>query len=199
MLLLLILFLVVMVLNLIPAFAPPTWMVFSYLGFRFPDHVGWTFALVGALAATLGRSVLATMAHNVVRNKWMSEASRENVDALKQSLENRPKLTFGVFFFYAFTPLPSNFVFISYGLTSMRLVRLAIPFFLGRFVSYAFWTVSAAALSRRFDFEDGKALGYLSAYFVLTQLALIGTVYLFARVDWKALLSERRWKLVRRS
>jgi membrane protein DedA with SNARE-associated domain len=196
---LLVLFLIVLVLNLIPAFAPPTWMVFSYLGFRFPDHVGWTFALVGALAAMLGRSVLAKMAHGVVRNRWMSEASRANVDSLKESLEKHPKLTFGVFLFYGFTPLPSNFVFIAYGLTTMRLARLAIPFFLGRFVSYGFWTLSAATISRRFDFDDGEALGYLSVYFVLTQLALLGMVYLFTRLDWKALVRERRWRLAKKS
>ena len=196
---LLILFLVVLVLNSVPAFAPPTWMVFSYLGFRFPDHVGWTFAWVGALAATLGRSVLAKMAHGVVRNRWMSNVSRENVDSLKGSMEKRPKLTFGLFLFYAFTPLPSNFVFIAYGLTIMQLARLAIPFFLGRFVSYAFWTLSAAAVSRRFDFDDGETLSYFSVYFVLTQSALLGTVYLFTRLDWKMLLREHKWKLVKRS
>ncbi len=196
---LVVLFFVVLVLNLIPAFAPPTWMVFSYIGFRFPDHVGWTFALSGALAATLGRSVLAKMAHGVVRNRWMSVASRENVDSLKELLEKRPKLTFGVFLFYAFTPLPSNFVFIAYGLTTMRLARLAIPFFLGRFVSYGIWTLSAAAVSRRFDFDDEKALGYLSVYFVLTQSALLGIVYLFTRLNWKALLRERKWTLTKRS
>jgi len=51
----LLLFLLVFLLNVIPAFAPPTWMVFSFLGFRFPEHMGVTFAFAGALAATLGR------------------------------------------------------------------------------------------------------------------------------------------------
>lgn len=156
-------------------------------------------ALVGALAATLGRSALAKMARGVVRNRSMSDVSRENVDSLKGSMEKRPKLTFGLFLFYAFTPLPSNFLFIAYGLTTMHLARLAIPFFLGRFVSYAFRTLSAAAVSRRFDFDDGKTLSYFSVYFVLTQSALLGTVYLFTRLDWKMLLREHKWKLVKRS
>ena len=64
----------------------------------------------------------------IVRNHWLSEAARENVDSLKAELEKRPKLTFGLFLFYAFTPLPSNFLFISYGLTTMPLIRLEIPF-----------------------------------------------------------------------
>jgi hypothetical protein len=42
----LLVFLVVLVLNVIPAFAPPTWMVFSFLGFRFPEHAGCWLSLV---------------------------------------------------------------------------------------------------------------------------------------------------------
>ena len=79
----------------------------------------------------------------------------------------------------------------------MTLARLALPFFLGRFVSYGFWTISAAAVSRRFDFDDGQALGYFSVYFVLTQSALLGLVYFFTRLDWKALLTQRRWQLTK--
>jgi hypothetical protein len=47
---------------------------------------------------------------------------------------------------------------------------------LGRFASYAFWTLSAAAVSRRFDFDDGTTLSYFSVYFVLRQSVLLGTV-----------------------
>ena len=196
---LLILFLVVFFLNVIPAFAPPTWMVFSFLGFRFPSHMVWTFALAGAFGAAMGRLVLGKLSRIVVRNHWLGEAARQNVDSFKVDLEKRPKLTFGLFLFYAFTPLPSNYLFIAYGLTSMPLVRIAIPFFLGRFVSYTFWTMSAAAVSRKLELEQTEALGYFGIYFVLTQIALLALVYSFARIDWNLLLQERRWKWLPKS
>jgi hypothetical protein len=191
---LLILFLVVFLLNVIPAFAPPTWMVFSFLGFRFPSHMGWTFALVGAFAAIMGRSLLAKLSRSIVRNHWLSEAARENVDSLRVELEKRPKLTFGLFLFYAFTPLPSNYLFIAYGLTTMPLISIAIPFFLGRFVSYLFWTMGAAAVSRKLELEGTEALTYFSVYFVLTQIALLAVVYSFTRIDWNLLLRQKRLK-----
>jgi hypothetical protein len=122
---------------------------------------GMDVCIGGFWSATLGRSALANMTHRLVRNRWMSDVSRERVDSLKGSMEKRPKLTFDLFLFYAFTPLPSNFWFIAYGLTTMHLARLAIPFFVGRFASY-FWTLSAAAVSRRFDFDDGTTLSYFS-------------------------------------
>lgn len=190
----LVVFLIVFALNVIPAFAPPTWMVFSFLGFRFANHMDWTIALTGALAATLGRSLLAKLARTIARRHWLSDAARDNVDSLKIELEKRPRLTFGLLLFYAFTPLPSNSVFIAYGLTTMGLLRIAIPFFLGRFVSYSFWALSAAAVSRKIELESTEALGYFSIYFVLTQLALLGLVYAFTRLDWPRLIRERKWK-----
>ena len=194
----LLVFLIVLALNVIPAFAPPTWMIFSFLGFRFPEHAGWALAAAGALAATLGRTALAKMSRTIVRRHWLSQAARENVDALRDELENRPNLTFGLLLFYAFTPLPSNSVFIAYGLTTMSLLRIAIPFFLGRFVSYTFWTLSAAAVSRDFSLESGQMLGYFTIYVVATQFLLLGLVYVFTRIDWKALLGQRKWRWIRK-
>lgn len=189
---LLILFFVVFALNVIPAFAPPTWMVFSFLGFRLPFHSGWTFALVGAAAASLGRFALGKLSRRIIRNHWLSSSSRDNIDCLKLALEKHKKATFGVFLFYAFSPLPSNFLFIAYGLTPLPLLRLVVPFFLGRFVSYYFWIMSAAAVSRRLELEDTEAMSYFGVYFVLTQVALLGLVYGFARLDWNYLVHHRR-------
>lgn len=189
------LFLIVLLLNLIPAFAPPTWMVFSFVGFRYPEHSGVLLALVGALAATLGRSILAKMSHLIIRNRVLSESTRANVDAIRTHLEHRRKLTFGVFLFYAFTPLPSNYLFIAYGLTALKLKLIAVPFFIGRSVSYSLWAFTASAVARRIELESTEALSYLSVYFVLSQLLLLSVVYAFTRIDWRVLFSERklRW------
>src|SRR3990172_6898998 len=126
---LVLLFSVVYALNLLPAFAPPTWVVFSYVGFRYPTPNVTLFALVGAVAATLGRLTLAKLARVVIRQKLMSPKSRDNVDAIRQRLQGKKKLTFGVFLFYAFTPFPSNFLFIAYGLTAIHFTLISFPFF----------------------------------------------------------------------
>ncbi len=192
-------FLIVLLLNVIPAFAPPTWMVFSFLGLRFPEHAGWLLALTGALAATLGRCVLAKMSRVIVRRRWLNDASRNSVDSLRGEMEKRPRLTFGLLLFFAFSPLPSNSVFIAYGLTTMNILRIAIPFFLGRFVSYAFWARSGAFLSRKFDLNGGATIGYFSLYFIATQIALIALVYVFTKIDWNVVVRERKWRWLRRN
>jgi membrane protein DedA with SNARE-associated domain len=188
-------FIVVFLLNLIPAFAPPTWMVLSYLGLRYSNGNIPAFALIAAVAATLGRLILAKGARDIVRNRWMSARAIKNVDAIRERLEQRKELTFSVFLFYAFSPLPSNFLFIAYGLTGMKLPAIVTPFFVGRFVSYNFWGLAAGAAARALTLESTEALSYFGIYFLLTQALLLSIVYGFTRVDWRYLFSEKkiRW------
>jgi hypothetical protein len=189
------LFVVVFFLNVIPAFAPPTWLVFSYIGLQFPRTSAIEMAIVGALAATLGRLTLALSSRHIVRRKFLSEASRQNVDAIRRGLEGRRKLTVGALLLYAFSPFPSNYLFIAYGLTSLDLRLIAVPFFLGRSVSYGFWKVTSSAVSRRIGFESGDGWPYFGIYFVASQIALLSLVYLFTKIDWRVLLSDGklRW------
>ena len=132
----LILFVAVFILNVIPALAPPTWMALSYAGFRYPLYNITVLALIGATAATLGRLTLATLSRAILRQPLLGQATRENIDVLKGGLERKRKLTIGLCLFYAFSPLPSNYLFIAYGLTPLEWNRIAIPFFLGRFIGY---------------------------------------------------------------
>lgn len=189
------LFAIIYLLNVVPAFAPPTWMVFSYVGFRYPAANVLLLATVGALAAVSGRLTLAKFSRAIIRQKFLSEETKRNIDAIRANLQHRKKLTFGVFLFYAFSPLPSNYVFIAYGLTDMRLSLIAAPFLIGRSISYAFWGKSSSMISRWLFGESGGALSYLSVYFVATQFLLLFVVYLFTRIDWQRFFDDRklRW------
>ena len=133
------LFILIFGLNLIPAFAPPTWMALALVGFEFPGTGAIHLAVVGAVAATLGRLTLARLSHWLLRERLLSDAHRANIDVIKDRLEKRTALTVGLFLFYAFSPLPSNFLFIAYGLTGLPLPRVALPFFIGRLASYTFF------------------------------------------------------------
>lgn len=189
------LFLVVYVLNLIPAFAPPTWMVFSFLGFRHHMRHVEGFALTGALAATMGRLTLAKFSRAIIRQKVLSEESRQNIAAIREGLQGRKRLTFSVFLFYAFSPFPSNYLFIAYGLTTMEWRLIAVPFFLGRLVSYSFWGMTSSVVGRWLAVEWTGAVSYLTVSFIVTQILLLYVVYLFTRIDWRELFEEGklRW------
>jgi hypothetical protein len=131
------LFAVVFVLNLLPAFAPPTWTAMSFIGLTVPELNFIWIALVAATAATCGRIVLAKFSHLLVRQRLLSEQTQQNIDAIRIGIENRSVMTFGAFFGYSISPLPSNYLFIAYGLTSLPIVFVALPFFVDVWLAMA--------------------------------------------------------------
>ena len=189
-----VLFIVVFALNLLPAFAPPTWTTMSFIGLAIPNIDVLLLALVAATAATCGRVLLAKLSRTLVRRKLLTEQARRNVDMIKIGIENRRAMTVGTFLGYALSPLPSNYLFIAYGLTSLPIALLALPFFIGRLVSYAFWTRTASTVGDWLDWDWFESAPYFVAYFLLSQLLLIPVIYGFTRLDWQALFTEKRLK-----
>jgi hypothetical protein len=81
---------------------------------------------------------------------------------------------------------------------SGHIVIALIPFFLGRLVSYSFWIFSAAAAGRKFDLDLDLDDGVSAAgvYFVVTQILLLPALYIFIKLDWRALFAGKglRWR-----
>jgi len=186
-----IIFVVVLALNVIPVFAPPTWTVLSLIQIRFSSNVV-LLAIVGAVAATIGRMVLAKLSTLIVRQKILSQSTKQNIDALKARLERNQKLTFSIFLFYAFSPLPSNHLFIAYGLTGLELKPIAIPFLIGRTLSYGFWAFTASSVAQMLDYESINARSFFSYYLVASQLFGLLIIYVFTRIDWRRVFEARR-------
>ncbi len=193
----LVIFLIVFLLNVVPIFAPPTWSVLSFIAIRFNSNIV-LLAVVGAVAATLGRLVLAKLSTVIVRQKILSDDTRKNIDAVKERLESKKKLTFGILLFYAFSPFPSNHLFIAYGLTALKLRLIAIPFLLGRVVSYALWAFTASSVAQLLNYESVTSKSFFSYYFIASQLFGLLTIYVFTRIDWHRVFTEKRLRWRRR-
>ena len=183
---------IIFTLNVVPAFAPPTWMALSWIGFEHPQYNPFGVALFGAAAATAGRVVLAKLSRTIIRQRFMSEASRANIEVIREAIDGHRALTAGTFLFFAFSPFASNFLFIAYGLTSSPLRLVAIPFFLGRFISYSFFVFAASEVSQRLALNGSDAQNYFGIYFVASQFLFMGALYLFTRIDWKYAVKTKR-------
>ncbi|WP_336491783.1 VTT domain-containing protein [Methylobacterium nigriterrae] len=196
---LLLLFGLVFGLNVVPVFAPPTWMALAFVGFEFPEASIAVIALLGAAAATLGRLTLAKLSHRLVRERLLDKEHRENIDEIKQRLEARTRLTASLFLFYAFSPLPSNLLFIAYGLTALPLWRAALPFLIGRSASYGFFVTTGAAAGRRLSIDSTESAFYAGIWFIVSQLVVIGALFIFTHLDWRTLFQHHRLTLVTKS
>jgi membrane protein YqaA with SNARE-associated domain len=165
-------------------------MAMSLFGFRYPETNLWLVALVAATAATGGRVVLAHFAQRIARSRWVRPALRDSLHGMAALIQRRRRTSALVFLFFAFSPLPSNALFLAYGLTRAPLSLLAVPFFAGRVASYAVAFAGGSLVSRHFDAESLGRGSWL--YFIATQLALLGLVYGFTRVDWPRSFETRR-------
>ena len=104
-----VLFFVVFVLNVLPAFAPPTWTTMSFIGLTIPNH-NFIFIVCGRRdSCHLWTHCIGKIVAALVRRRLLSEEARRNVDTIRLGIASRPALTFGTFLGYALSPLPSNY------------------------------------------------------------------------------------------
>jgi hypothetical protein len=193
---LVVVFFVVLIINIIPAFAPPTWLVLAYFQVQFNFNV-FLLALVGTVAATSGRLILARLSTVIIRNRLLSERTRSNIDNIRIRILEHKRLSIGIFVSYALSPLPTNQLFLAYGLTNLPLRYIALPFLLGRFLSYLFWVSTASTVTLKLAASNLGRGAYIGSYYIIVQVLTLLLVYLFIRIDWQKLFREKRLTLMK--
>lgn len=179
---------VVLGVNLMPAFGPPTWAVLVFFKFRYPDLPAPALVVGGAVAAVSGRLVIA-LAFRAFGVKLPAKR-RESLQILGHALgESRAGLLMS-FALFATAPLPSAQMFEAAGLARIRLRPLLVAFFLGRLVSYSFYVgaASAADTSLRRLFAEGL----FSPQTIAIQVVGVGLVIAMVAVDWPSLIDKVR-------
>lgn len=182
-----ILFLLVLGVNLLPAFGPPTWSILVVFRLN-SDMPTWAIVIIGATAAAAGRYLLA-WGFWLLR-KRLSERSRRNLEAAREALERRKRNTIIALGLFAVSPVPSAQLFEAAGLAGVRLLGFTAAFFLGRLLSYTIYTYTAGKIR---DTSMGQALqgGFSNPWIIALQVALIAFLVLMTRIDWAKLLNQK--------
>jgi uncharacterized membrane protein YdjX (TVP38/TMEM64 family) len=180
------LFLIVFGINLLPAFAPPTWSILVW--FRLTTDASTTLiVIIGASAAAAGRYLLARLFRYF--GHCLSARTRRNMEAARDALERRKRNTWVVLGLFAMSPIPSNALFEAAGLAGMRLLGFTVAFFVGRLVSYSVYTYAAGTV-RHTSFGDTLREGFTSPIGIAIQLALIAGLVAMTRIDWTKWLAR---------
>jgi len=96
-------------------------------------------------------------------------------------------------FLFGATPLPSNILFITYGLMRAKSVGIYIGFWIGRTISYIIMIYFGnAVLSPFLEMFEDRLTGIL-----LIDGVGIGLIVLFACINWTVLLTQRKIKFVK--
>lgn len=181
---LLIFFAIVLAVNLLPAFGPPTWSIIVLYGLNTRLPVA-ELVIVGALAAATGRLLLA-QAFRLLADH-LSDRTKCNLAAARTLLLRRKRnLVLGLGLF-ALSPLPSAQLFEAAGLARVRILPFTGAFFAGRIVSYTIYAFSAAQL-RETSIGEAFRRNLTSPVGVAVQLAMLAGLVALGRIDWQRYL-----------
>jgi uncharacterized membrane protein YdjX (TVP38/TMEM64 family) len=185
---LLILFLLVLAVNLMPAFGPPTWSIIAVYGLNSALPLP-ALVPVGALAAATGRLLLA-YAFRLLGSR-VPRKLRRNLRAAREAFEQRPRAGILALGLFALSPVPSAQLFEAAGLARVRLAGFTAAFFAGRLVSYSIYAGAARTL-REHTLGDAMLEHLSSPWGIALQLAMIAALVWFVRIDWEAIAARRR-------
>ena len=184
----LIFFALVLGVNMLPAFGPPTWSIIALYAFNSDLSLA---ALVGtgALAAASGRFLLGH-ATRALGTRFLPQQTKANLAAARRALEERRRgglLALGLF---ALSPVPSAQLFEAAGLARLPLLPFTAAFFAGRIVSYSIYGLTAKTI-RATSLGDVLREAVSSPLGIALQVAMLGALVLLARIDWSKHLPSR--------
>jgi len=184
-------FLLLIGINAAPILMPPTWIVLSSFFALDSSLDPLLLALVGATGATIGRLILKNLSSFFRR--FIGKEQESNLDTIGNFL-NKKKFGYTLTsFLFAATPLPSNMLFVAYGMMRAKSIGLYIGFWCGRLVSYYIMiTISGAVLVPFLQLFEDRVIGIIVA-----DIVGIGSVIFFTCINWQVLLFERKLRFVR--
>lgn len=177
--------------NAAPILMPPSWIILTSFHLLDPTLNIVLLAMVGATGATVGRFVLKKFSGYFRR--FVGEEQKSNLDIIGNYLNQKKYGYLIASFLFAATPLPSNMLFITYGLMRAKSLGIYVGFWFGRTISYIIMIYFGnAVLTPILEiFEDR-----LTAILLIDGIG-IGMIVLFASVNWTLLITKKKLKFVK--
>ncbi len=184
-------FFLLIAVNAAPILMPPTWIILSSFFALDASLDPFLLAIVGATGATIGRFFLKYISGFFRR--FVGKEQESNLDAIGNFL-NKKKFGYTLTsFLFAATPLPSNMLFVAYGMMRAKSIGLYIGFWCGRLLSYYIMiTISEAVLAPLLQLFEDRIIGIIVA-----DIIGIGAVIFFTCINWQVLLFQRKLRFVR--
>ncbi|MBM2851916.1 MAG: hypothetical protein HW420_463 [Candidatus Nitrosotenuis sp.] len=184
-------FLLLVLVNTSPILMPPTWLILASF-YALDETLSPVFlAVIGATGATAGR--VALLYASGFFRKFMSEERKSSLDGIANYLKSKKLGYFTASFLFAATPLPSNMLFIGYGLMKAKSVQIYLGFWLGRAISYyVMISISKVVLIPFAKLFEDRLLGI-----ILVDVLSVAMLVFFACINWNMLITQRKIQFVK--
>jgi membrane protein YqaA with SNARE-associated domain len=184
-------FLIIFVLSVIPILTPPTWIV-VVSAYSLNDQLNpLLLSIIGATAAIAGRLLLLQL--STFGRKTINDQRKSSLEKLRKFLE---KTRYGYFIgtlLFALLPLPSNMLFISYGLINAKSISIIVGFWLGRFLVYIIMIYVSYYFFNSFKEMLNSDIHTL---ILMNIVGILMTLFMLL-IDWNILFSEHKLSFIK--
>ena len=184
-------FFIIFVLSVIPILTPPTWIV-VVSAYSLNDQLNpFLLSIIGATAAIAGRLLLLQL--STFGRKTINDQRKSSLEKLRKYLE---KTRYGYFIgtlLFALLPLPSNMLFISYGLINAKSLSIIVGFWLGRFLVYLIMIYVSY-----YFFNSFKEMlnSDIQTLILMNIVGILMTLFMLL-IDWNILFSEHKLSFIK--
>jgi membrane protein YqaA with SNARE-associated domain len=183
-------FLGALLVDTIPVFAPPAWMLLVLVMLKFKTNP-WALAAVGAAGSTIGRFVLSWYMPRVA-HKLLDDAENDNIKFLGRKLGGRVVPAFVFVLLYSLTPLSTTALFTAAGAAKVNPLPILPAFFIGKLISDAVMLITSKSAIRGVE-DLWRGQGSPKSVIITALGVLLIGAMLF--IDWKQLLVHKRLRL----
>lgn len=178
----LIVFAIIFGMNLLPAFAPPTWTVLAYLALTL-EIVDPILIITGVIAAATGRWGLATLFRRY-RHK-LPNSYVENMENAATHLTKSQHHARALLALFLVSPLSSAQLFEAAGIMKSIAIRpLVLAFAAGRLITYSITVTGASAVAAS-SFGDVLLASLTSPGAIAIQVLMIAALVALGSIRWK--------------
>ncbi len=179
----------IILLNAIPAFAPPTWMALVFFLIQY-DFNPVALVILGVLSATTGRAFLAwyfrKFAH-LVPTKFS-----KNMEYAGHYFTDHSTKRYALFAMFFISPVSSAQLFEAVGLMKqVNLKPLLAAFAAGRTLTYSTYVTGAAVIAES-NFGEILISQLKSPWAIAVQIAMIAALIALGSIDWKKRVRAKR-------
>jgi membrane protein YqaA with SNARE-associated domain len=171
--------------NLLPAFAPPTWVVLVF--YKLTTNMN-TIAIIalGVMASASGRYLLA-LGTRAIRQKLKPQyvANLKHLQGRldRRRLDRRRRGYIVYFLFFILAPIPSAQLFEAAALMETPLLPITGAFMVGRAISYSLYVLGASTLKTH-AMSTLLIDSIKSPLGIAIQIACLIALYLLVKIDW---------------
>lgn len=184
-------FFLLVAMNTSPILMPPTWIVLSSFYTIDPSFDILTLSVVGATGALIGRIILMYISRFFSR--FMGTERKSSLDTLAEYMKKKKYGYFSASFLFAITPLPSNLLFMAYGIMRVKNISLFAGFWVGRSIAYyVMISISTVTIKPFLELFDDSLVGVL-----VTDISSVVMIIIFACINWNTLITTKKIEFVK--